>query len=54
MSAARQTYPSIQLIVFDNDSPDGSRRIIEGLRQEYKFQFIRQEDLGLVKTLNRA
>jgi glycosyltransferase involved in cell wall biosynthesis len=54
MSAVRQTYPSIQLIVFDNDSPDGSRRVIEDLRQEYKFQFIHQENVGLVKTLNRA
>ena len=54
MSAVRQTYPSIQLIVFDNDSPDGSRRVIEELRQEYDFQFIHQENVGLVKTLNRA
>jgi len=54
MSAVRQTYPSIQLIMFDNDSRDGSRRVIEELRQEYEFQFIHQENVGLVKTLNRA
>jgi len=54
MSAVRQTYPNIQLIVFDNDSRDGSRRVIEELRQEYEFQFIHQENVGLVKTLNRA
>jgi len=54
MSAVRQTHPSIQLIVFDNDSPDGSRRVIEELRQEYEFQFIHQENIGLSKTLNRA
>lgn len=54
ISAVRQTYPNIQLIVFDNDSPDGSRKVIEELRQEYEFQFIHQENVGLVKTLNRA
>jgi len=54
MSAVHQTYPSIQFIVFDNDSADGSRRVIEELRQQYKFPFIQQENVGLVKTLNRA
>lgn len=53
-AAVRQTYPNIQLIVFDNDSSDGSRKIIEPLAEEYGFTFIHQPNVGLVKTLNRA
>lgn len=54
LSALRQTYPNIQLIVFDNDSHDGSRKIIESLAEEYGFTFIHQPNVGLVKTLNRG
>ncbi len=54
IAAVSQTYPNIQLIVFDNDSSDGSRKIIEPLAEEYGFTFIHQPNVGLVKTLNRA
>ena len=54
LSALRQTYPNIQLIVFDNDSHDGSRKIIESLAEEHGFTFIHQPNVGLVKTLNRG
>ena len=52
LAAVSQTYPHIQLIVFDNDSSDGSRKIIEPLSEEYGFTFIQQPNVGLVKTLN--
>lgn len=54
LAAVRQTYPNIQLIVFDNDSSDGSRRIIEPLAEKYGFTFIYQPNVGLVRTLNRG
>lgn len=54
LAAVRQTYPNIQLIVFDNDSSDGSRKIIEPLAEEYGFTFIHQPNVGLVRTLNRG
>ncbi len=54
LAAVRQTYPNIQLIVFDNNSSDSSRKIIEPLAEEYGFTFIHQPNVGLVKTLNCA
>lgn len=54
LAAVRQTYSNIQLIVFDNDSSDGSRKTIEPLAEKYGFTFVCQSNVGLVKTLNRA
>lgn len=54
LSVVRQTYPNQQVIVFDNDSTDGSPAIIEALAAQYGFEFIRQPNVGLVKTLNRG
>lgn len=53
-SAVHQTYGNTELIVFDNDSKDGSPEIIQKLADEFGFQFYRQENIGLVRTLNRA
>ncbi len=54
MSALDQTYKNIELIVFDNDSSDNSASIIEELANQYNFIFIKQQNIGLIKTLNKA
>lgn len=54
LSALHQTYPNIQLIVFENGSTDGSRRVLEMLRTEHEFTLICQENVGLVRALNRG
>jgi alpha-1,3-rhamnosyltransferase len=51
-SALAQTYPNVQFIVFDNDSTDGSGDIIQRLADAHGFTFIRQPNIGLIKTLN--
>ena len=53
-SVLQQTYPNIQLIVFDNGSTDGSRRELEALRDVHGFTLVLQDNLGLVRTLNRG
>jgi alpha-1,3-rhamnosyltransferase len=53
-SVLQQTYPHIQLIVFDNGSTDGSRRELEQLRAQYGFTLVLQDNVGLVRALNRG
>nr|HET7858517.1 glycosyltransferase family A protein [Caldimonas sp.] len=53
-SVLRQTYPNIQLIVFDNGSTDGSRRELESLRDAHGFTLVVQDNVGLVRALNRG
>ncbi len=53
-SALAQTYPAVQLIVFDNGSTDHSRAELEALRREREFTLILQENVGLVRAINRG
>lgn len=53
-SVINQTYKNIELIVIDDGSKDLSPKIVEKLAKEYGFLFVRQENSGVCKTLNRA
>ena len=53
-SVFAQTYPNIELIVFDNGSTDGSRAELENLRSEREFTLVLQDNVGLVRALNRG
>jgi alpha-1,3-rhamnosyltransferase len=53
-SVVHQTYPNIELIVFDNGSTDGSRRELEALRAEHGFTLVLQDNVGLVRALNKG
>lgn len=53
-SVLHQTYRNIQMIVFDNGSTDGSRSILRAMAAEHGFELVLQENLGLVRALNRG
>jgi GT2 family glycosyltransferase len=53
-SVVEQTRRPSQIIVFDNGSTDGSRELLQGLAEEFGFTLILQENIGLVRTLNRG
>jgi alpha-1,3-rhamnosyltransferase len=53
-SVYSQTYKRLQVIVFDNGSTDGSRDELAILAQEHPFKLVLQENIGLVRTLNRG
>lgn len=49
-----QTYDNFELIVIDDGSQDNSIEIIEKLRLNNKFIFIKRENKGLCETLNEG
>jgi alpha-1,3-rhamnosyltransferase len=53
-SVLRQTYPSIQLVVIDDGSTDGSPAILEGLATQHGFDLLTQSNTGVCRALNRA
>jgi alpha-1,3-rhamnosyltransferase len=54
LSAVNQTYGNLEVIVFDNGSTDGSPQVLEDLNRSHKFKLICQDNVGLVKALNRG
>lgn len=54
-SVLRQTYDNVEFIVIDDASTDGSRELIERLRQQEGFEVIYNErNLGIQETLTRV
>lgn len=51
-SILNQTYQNIELIVIDDGSPDGSRKRIQELHEETKFQYIEKDNGGLISVIN--
>lgn len=53
LSIMNQTYQDFELLVIDDGSSDRTPEILERLSKEYGFYFERQENMGLVPTLNK-
>lgn len=53
-SILRQTYPHIELLVYDDGSQDSSAAILAPLADQYGFSFTPQKNKGLSATLNDA
>lgn len=49
-----QDYPSMQVIVIDDGSTDGSAELLKKLQNRWDFELIVQENQGLVTTLNAS
>jgi alpha-1,3-rhamnosyltransferase len=53
-SVLRQSYPSIQLVVIDDGSTDGSVELLEALATKHGFELVTQSNTGVCRALNRA
>jgi len=54
MSVINQTYTNIEIVVIDDGSSDNSHVILDNLKTKHNFTYIRQSNIGLLKTLNQG
>jgi len=53
LSIVNQTYQDFELLVIDDGSSDRTPEILKRLSREHGFYYERQENMGLVRTLNK-
>lgn len=53
-SVYSQIYPDIQLIVVNDGSTDNSHKVINGLQNKYKFEYLSHKNVGVIESINRA
>jgi alpha-1,3-rhamnosyltransferase len=53
-SINEQTYPTIEVIIVDDGSTDGSVEYLESVKEKYNFKLISKKNEGLCATINRG